>query len=1328
MSASMVLYLSCQVIAFLDVTPGTDIVQVDAIRRQTEWGFEGKTPSRALSLTIRRIASSTASLLEPLASRKGKLDSYDDASAAGSRSKVAAGSVEALLWEHFSVPRTLSVGETFAVMPNALERGGNVISLAVVESKGGYDLAAMLLAEDSSTEKDSWCHENGWRREEGLLAASRAERGGLVGGGGVALDSWELGGSLLSPLEPAGGRHHVAGDAIYGLCYGTEDIDGKIELFRVEAIGGRVMGGEDVALVVEQGRCDVKLVEPTGQGRRIPFLKHHLLCTSADSIMPSLSYPLRRLLTFLGPWACGKQWPTRPLRRVAVLAAGPPGCGKRAIVRMTCEQLGLHFREINCFSLSPAIVGPPTAVEGLDLLAARGRASAAKEIGRSSGLALLSRVRDVMPVVIYLRNFHVLYRPNSQIPGAKEALQQQVCQEIHTFLRGKTDPLLRHQSDRRTTHFVAVIASCEDPTDLGWDLRGAFDLELQVERPDEASRQECLERVAGLVGGRFEPTNDAAKQQSSLHHHQAATTVGPPPAVDSAAETSVDKKPEGGAVVRMTPAHLGMLTAGLSYRQLRCLMRKCLWIARNRITTATAHASSNDKSTVKEAPLYEMWPEDVSDVVKAMQQEGVTVSGIPRVTWDDVGGLENVKAEVLECMGLPLMHPELFQQAGEEGPAKLRCGILLFGPPGTGKTLVAKALANEYRGNFLSVKGPELLNMYIGESEKNVRDVFEKARQCKPCVVFFDELDALAPSRGRGSDSSGVMDRVVSQLLIELDNLTPGIFMVGATNRPDLLDQALLRPGRLDRSVYLGVAKDKFPMLKALTKNMTVVTPDRYCGGPGTISYYCTCAFDNSTSASPTAAAALLMSAAVAKCPPPRNNDRTADGGDVVGDYCGRDALLRRVSDLVPATLTGADCKALCQNALTLSIHERAQLMERMSECLGVVSVGQLQFYFAKLSSSDEASSCSSCMSFYGYFEQATADDGDQSGGRVSMSVGVEGVIELLLPRVESVVKRRLLPGGEEGRVDSVCSGENGKNTNNGDVARAQRRRCITADVQSPDDTAHEVVCFIRNSGGGGGAPPPLCMDEGGDIQLWVMRGYLNNVRCPTAALSSPIQQAAEETSGATAAKPPSSCAGYSTDPPPSYSAAVVVPTIYMLTCMPTAVLLQELSQNLLCSHEGSSAAAASCVTNNTISSLRRQPVPNKTGHRVDAGGGDATSLPVGGDSLPLSTVCGAHHHWSLYGHQCFLWQEASTSSIMPSSSSSDAKKKSPVLLHSSEEEAAAPFRGIVRGPPPWCLLKPEVGERELVEALHATRPSVSTHELHKFQRLRLEFDNARRL
>ncbi|MFD1515064.1 CDC48 family AAA ATPase [Halomarina rubra] len=176
---------------------------------------------------------------------------------------------------------------------------------------------------------------------------------------------------------------------------------------------------------------------------------------------------------------------------------------------------------------------------------------------------------------------------------------------------------------------------------------------------------------------------------------------------------------------------------------------------------------------------------------------------VPDVTWERVGGLEDTKERLRETIQWPLDFPEVFEAMDMEA-AK---GVLLYGPPGTGKTLLAKAVANEANSNFISIKGPELLNKFVGESEKGVRDVFEKARSNAPTVVFFDEIDSMAGQRGRNMSDSGVGERVVSQLLTELDGLEEleDVVVVAATNRPDLIDSALLRPGRLDRHVHVPV-------------------------------------------------------------------------------------------------------------------------------------------------------------------------------------------------------------------------------------------------------------------------------------------------------------------------------------------------------------------------------------------------------------------------------------------------------------------------------------------------------------------------------------------
>ncbi|MHC1588630.1 MAG: CDC48 family AAA ATPase [Methermicoccaceae archaeon] len=175
---------------------------------------------------------------------------------------------------------------------------------------------------------------------------------------------------------------------------------------------------------------------------------------------------------------------------------------------------------------------------------------------------------------------------------------------------------------------------------------------------------------------------------------------------------------------------------------------------------------------------------------------------VPKVTWDMVGALQRAKQEIREAVEWPIKYPEKFKRRGLTPPR----GILLYGPPGTGKTLLARAIATESESNFISVRGPELLSKWVGESEKAVREVFKKARQVAPSIIFFDELDALAPMRGGEFGDTHVTERVISQLLTELDGLEglKGVVVIGATNRPDIIDPALVRSGRFDRLVFVG--------------------------------------------------------------------------------------------------------------------------------------------------------------------------------------------------------------------------------------------------------------------------------------------------------------------------------------------------------------------------------------------------------------------------------------------------------------------------------------------------------------------------------------------
>src|ERR687884_407424 len=194
---------------------------------------------------------------------------------------------------------------------------------------------------------------------------------------------------------------------------------------------------------------------------------------------------------------------------------------------------------------------------------------------------------------------------------------------------------------------------------------------------------------------------------------------------------------------------------------------------------------------------------DFMDVIKEMEPSAMreVFVEVPNVKWEDIGGLSLIKQELQEAVEWPLKYQRVFSYADATPPK----GILLYGPPGTGKTLMAKAAANESEANFISIKGPELLSKWVGESEKGVREVFRKARQAAPCIIFFDEIDAIAPRRGGDFGNAHVTERVISQLLTELDGLEilTNVIVIAATNRPDIIDPALLRPGRFDRLLYI---------------------------------------------------------------------------------------------------------------------------------------------------------------------------------------------------------------------------------------------------------------------------------------------------------------------------------------------------------------------------------------------------------------------------------------------------------------------------------------------------------------------------------------------
>lgn len=301
------------------------------------------------------------------------------------------------------------------------------------------------------------------------------------------------------------------------------------------------------------------------------------------------------------------------------------------------------------------------------------------------------------------------------------------------------------------TKGVIVLAATNRPDHLDPALRrpGRFDREVQFRVPDRQGRLEIL---------------------------QIQTRAMPLDGVDLAA--------------------IADLAVGFVGADLKALCQKAAYLALRRQVTSLS-APVPDAMTLSQEDFLQAIKEIKPSVLRSVEVES------PDIAWDDIGGLDEVKQTLQESVEGALLYPELYQQTGATAPR----GLLLWGPPGTGKTLLAKAVAAQARANFIAVNGPELLSRWVGAAEQAVRELFAKARQASPCVVFIDEIDTLVPARGQFNGDSGVSDRVVGQLLTELDGLQgcKNVLLIGATNRPSSLDPALLRAGRLDLQLEVGL-------------------------------------------------------------------------------------------------------------------------------------------------------------------------------------------------------------------------------------------------------------------------------------------------------------------------------------------------------------------------------------------------------------------------------------------------------------------------------------------------------------------------------------------
>lgn len=478
------------------------------------------------------------------------------------------------------------------------------------------------------------------------------------------------------------------------------------------------------------------------------------------------------------------------LKMTVLLNSMTRGVGKASLVRSLACSMGLNLIEIDCLDL----INPGAELKTIGLLQGK--------IEKVLGAQEDKPASDLSFHIIFLRhieNLCVQSNPNEQNANMSTSLSLKVVQTLSEYLASYSN--------------LCVIFSCNDIDKLSDSIKLITKFQVDIAVPEESER---LQIFSFLIESETKKIMNLRSPEYTEEEYPGILDIKATPLMR---RKDIDYK------------GLALQSAGLNPKDLVSIVKKARHFSIDNLREISDKQKLPLKSLVRvgNGDLIVWRPDDFNKAIndaRNLFSDSIGAPRIPNVKWEDVGGLDMVKGEILDTIDMPLKHPELFSSG-----LKKRSGILFYGPPGTGKTLLAKAIATNFSLNFFSVKGPELLNMYIGESEANVRRVFQRARDAKPCVIFFDELDSVAPKRGNQGDSGGVMDRIVSQLLAELDSMSggeggsEGVFVVGATNRPDLLDDALLRPGRFDKLLYLGISdtnEKQQKILEALTRKFNL--------------------------------------------------------------------------------------------------------------------------------------------------------------------------------------------------------------------------------------------------------------------------------------------------------------------------------------------------------------------------------------------------------------------------------------------------------------------------------------------------------------------------
>lgn len=552
-----------------------------------------------------------------------------------------------------------------------------------------------------------------------------------------------------------------------------------------------------------------------------------------------------------------------------ILLHGPPGCGKTLLAHAVAGELGTTFIRVSGPEIVSGMSGESERklrdmfteatqnqpsiifVDEIDAIASK-REGASKEMERRIVSQLLSCIDNLSD-----NNLKRHRKEPSEETNASDGLQGTSEHQSHENQDSDSADLRIGGSESKKTNqtsSVIVIASTNRPESLEPALRraGRFDREIELGAPDESGRASILEKLthplklgddvelkalakstAGYVGADLHLLVKEAGL-ACVRRFAYSSGFARSNAVEDVDMNDVDKDPCDAPV---SSNHFDLTATAPEQPE------------NDKPVTAQEESGTeldavNNDQMADQSPTTKMQSFTISDVsqkysscyvqmedfqlaLKKIQpsalREGFATR--PDISWKDVGSLEFVREEMMMAIVEPIRNPEMFSSLGLNAPA----GVLLYGPPGCGKTLLARAVAAESGANFISVKGPELLSKYVGDSELAVRKVFSRARCSSPCVIFFDELDALAPRRGGGkgaTDSSGAAERVVNMLLTEMDGFSERkqVFLIAATNRPDIIDPAMLRPGRLDKLIYVPLpdANGRSSILKTLSRKVAI--------------------------------------------------------------------------------------------------------------------------------------------------------------------------------------------------------------------------------------------------------------------------------------------------------------------------------------------------------------------------------------------------------------------------------------------------------------------------------------------------------------------------